>query len=155
MVHMKSFQVIILLSSLLFLTNCASSKNNAELSDTQGQFIDVQRAPLNLDESMMYAVPGYLWNASQYLRFSLKKKEKNQHRSAVYQALEHLPNGKIVAWYSKERLANGKVRVVHSYPTGSGLCRIYQAYIKVKGKAKHMTNMACKKNWSPSWSFSK
>ncbi len=144
MVHMKSFQVIILLSSLLFLTNCASSKNNAELSDTQGQFIDVQRAPLNLDESMMYAVPGYLWNASQYLRFSLKKKEKNQHRSAVYQALEHLPNGKIVAWYSKERKVSGKVRIIHSYPQSGGYCRVYQSFIKVNGATRHTTNAACK-----------
>ena len=83
------------------------------------------------------------------------KEEKQKHQSAVFFMLNNAKNGEIVSWYSKERLANGKVRVIHSYPTGSGVCRTYQAYIKVNGTERHMTNNACKKVWSIGWSFYK
>ena len=69
--------------------------------------------------------------------------------------LDNAKNLEIVSWYSKERLANGKVRVIHSYPTGSGVCRTYQAYIKVNGTERHMTNNACKKRWNFTWVFYK
>ena len=69
--------------------------------------------------------------------------------------LNNAQNGKIVSWYGDKRLVNGKVRVIHSSPISGGYCRTYQAYIKVNGTERHMTNNACKKNWSPSWSFYK
>ena len=78
------------------------------------------------------------------MRFSLNKEEKKMHQSAVFFMLNDVPNGKIVSWYSKKRLANGKVRVIHSYPISGGYCRTYQAYIKLNGKERHMTNNACK-----------
>ena len=65
-------------------------------------------------DDFKYTLPGFIWRSTQYMRFSLKKDEKQQHKSAVFYMLENVPNGKTVAWYSKERLANGKVRVVHS-----------------------------------------
>jgi surface antigen len=92
---------------------------------------------------------------TQYLKFRLRKDEKQLHESAVFFMLKNAPNGKIVSWYSKERLASGKVRVIQSYPRSSGYCRIYQAYIKINGKDRHMTNIACKKDRAVSWSFYK
>ena len=72
----------------------------------------------------------------------------------VYE-ITNTQNGKIVSWYSKKRLAAGKVRVINSYPISGGYCRTYQAYIKLNGKERHMTNNACKYIGSPSWSFYK
>lgn len=141
---MKSYPVIILLSSLLLFNACSSTKPKGELQDTSGMFIEIERAPLNLDETMMQAIPGYLWNKAQYLRFSLTDKEKNQHRSAVYHALNNTKNGEKVAWYSKDRKASGVVRVIHSYPQSGGYCRVYQSFIKLNGAERHTTNAACK-----------
>jgi len=154
MVDMRLYLVITLLSSLLFVNSSLADSNSPPDADVKmGELVPF--VSMGEIEDFKYTLPGFIWRSTQYMRFRLKKDEKQQHKSAVFYMLENVPNGKTVAWYSKERLANGKVRVVHSYPTGSGICRIYQAYIKVKGKSKHMTNMACKKNWSPSWSFSK
>ena len=154
MVDMRLYLVITLLSSLLFVNSAIAESNSPPDADVKmGELVPF--VSMGEIEDFKYSLPAFLWRNSQYMRFRLKKDEKQQHKSAVFYMLQNVPNGKTVAWYSKERLANGKVRVVHSYPTGSGMCRIYQAYIKVNGKAKHMTNMACKKNWSPSWSFSK
>ena len=100
-------------------------------------------------------MPAFLFRRTQFLRFSLTKQEKTMHQSAVFFMLQDVPNGKIVSWYSKKRLAAGKVRVIHSYPISGGYCRTYQAYIKVNGKERHMTNNACKYIGSPSWSFYK
>ena len=154
MEDMRSYLVIILLSSLLFVNNALANSNSPSDADVQmGDLVPF--VSMGEIEEFKYTLPAFLWTRAQYLKLRLKKDEKQQHKSAVFYMLDNVPNGKTVAWYSKKRLANGKVRVIHSYPTGSGLCRIYQAYIKVNGKSKHMTNMACKKNWSPSWSFSK
>jgi surface antigen len=69
--------------------------------------------------------------------------------------LGNAQNGRMVSWYSKKRLSNGKVRVVHSYPVSGGYCRSYQSYIKIGNKEKHMTNIACKEDWMPGWRFYK
>ncbi len=154
---MKLFRVIILLSSLIFLANCSSTTGTLDIKpkEINHSFNDTMPLPKFLGDDAKYSFPAFLWRSTQYMRFRLNKEEKQQHQSAVFFALENAKNGEIVSWYSKKRDANGKVRVIHSYPTGAGLCRTYQAYIKLNGKEKHMTNNACKKVWSPSWVFYK
>ena len=154
---MKLFQIILVWSSiLLLLTNCTEgvvtlNKPNSEMS---GSLLEMP-VPIYLGDDVQYSMPAFFWRTTQYLRFSLNKEEKQLHQSAVFFMLNNARNGEIVSWYSKKRLVNGKVRVIHSYGTGAGLCRTYQAYIKVNGTERHMTNNACKKIWSPSWSFYK
>ena len=154
---MKLLKVITVWSSLLlFLANCTTgtvtlNRPNSEMS---GSLLEMP-TPEFFGSDAKYAMPAYVWRRTQFLRFSLKKEEKQMHQSAVFFMLNNAKNGEIVSWYSKERLANGKVRVIHSYPTGSGVCRTYQAYIKVNGTERHMTNNACKKAYSIGWSFYK
>jgi len=148
MVDMKSFQVIIILSSLL-LTNCASS--NSYVRETQGEFLKMPD-PVSLGDGRL-AEPGrFLWNHMQYLRFSLNDDEKKMHQSAVYHALNNSPNGPITTWNSRERLAQGKVRVIHSFQTSTGYCRVYQALIEINGSSRDWTNKACKSGNSD-WVF--
>jgi surface antigen len=111
--------------------------------------------PMYLGNDVKYSMPAFFFRTTQYLRFSLNKEEKQLHESAVFFMLDNARNGEIVSWYSKKRLVNGKVRVIHSYPTGQGLCRTYQAYIKVNGTERHTTNNACKTNWNITWAFYK
>ena len=156
---MKLFKVIIILTSLTLLTHCSvgsTKKVNLDLADTNGSLItDYMPNPIMLGDRLQMQLPAYLWNGVQYLKFSLKKEEKLLHQSAVFHALNNTENGAITSWYSKKRQANGKVRVIHSYPISGGVCRTYQAYIKVNGLARHMTNNACKHYSAVTWQFLK
>jgi hypothetical protein len=152
MENMKSFRVITVLISLLLSTSALADKNTP--GEHKGHIGDMP-APIWLSDDIKYSMPAFLFRRTQFLRFSLNRAEKKLHESAVFFALTNAENGKIVSWYSKERLANGKVRVIHSYPISGGYCRTYQAYIKLNGKERHMTNNACKYIGSPSWSFYK
>ena len=148
---MKLYKAIIVLISLLVLSTTALAGSNKP-TDTNGT-IGSMPTPKLLGDDLKYSMPAFLWRQTQFMRFRLNKEEKSMHQSAVFFMLQDVPNGKIVSWYSKKRLANGKVRVIHSYPISGGYCRTYQAYIKLNGKEKHTTNNACKYIGSPSWSF--
>ena len=145
-------KVIIVLTSLFLSTPALSGSKTP--TDHKGIIGDMPE-PQWLGDDLKYSMPAYLFRKTQFLRFRLNKTEKKQHESAVFFALTSTQNGKIVSWYSKERLAAGKVRVIHSYPISGGYCRTYQAYIKLNGKERHTTNNACKYIGSPSWSFYK
>jgi len=152
MENMRSFKVITVLISLLFCTQAiAGSKTPGDHDGVIGSM----PPPIWLGDDVKYSMPAFLFRQSQFMRFSLNKEEKKMHESAVFFALTNTENGKIVSWYSKKRLAAGKVRVIHSYPISGGYCRTYQAYIKLNGKERHMTNNACKYIGTPSWSFYK
>ena len=142
MVNMKSYKAIIALISFLVLSEVAlaGSKKPADTNGTIGNM----PMPKLLGDDLKYSMPAFLWRNTQFMRFRLNREEKIMHQSAVFFMLNDVPNGKIVSWYSKKRLANGKVRVIHSYPISGGYCRTYQAYIKLNGKERHMTNNACK-----------
>ena len=148
---MKLYKAIIVLISLLVLSNTALAGSNKP-TDTTGT-IGSMPTPKLLGDDLKYSMPAFRWRHTQFMKFRLNKEEKSMHQSAVFFMLQDVPNGKIVSWYSKKRLANGKVRVIHSYPISGGYCRTYQAYIKINGKERHMTNNACKYIGSPSWSF--
>ena len=146
------FKVITVLISLLLTTSALAG--NTTPGDAKGHIGDMP-APKWLGDDLKYSMPAFLFRRTQFLRFRLNGTEKKLHESAVFFALTSTQNGKIVSWYSKERLAAGKVRVIHSYPISGGYCRTYQAYIKVNGKERHTTNNACKRITSVSWSFYK
>jgi len=152
MENMRLYKVIIVLISL-WLSSTALADKKLPV-DANGHIGDMP-PPIWLGDDLKYSMPAFLFRRTQYMRFSLNKEEKKMHESAVFFALTSTQNGKIVSWYSKERLAAGKVRVIHSYPISGGYCRTYQAYIKLNGKERHMTNNACKYIGSPSWSFYK
>ena len=148
---MRLFKVIIVLSSLLFWPAMAEDKNPKEMDGA----IEKMPMPVFLGEDIRYSEMGFFFTAVNYMKFRLNKTEKHLHKSAVFFMLDNVENGKIVSWYSKKRLANGKVRVIISYPVSGGYCRTYQSYIKVNGKTRHMTNIACKDDWATTWAFYK
>ena len=152
---MKLLKVITILTSLLImLSTIPAVAGNTPKDEIDGTLLEMP-TPVFFGDDLKYSMPAFLWRHTQFLRFRLKKEEKKMHKSAVFFMLNNAGNGEIVSWYSDKRLANGKVRVIHSYPTGSGLCRTYQAYIKVNGTERHTTNNACKTNWNITWAFYK
>ena len=151
--NMRSLAVITVLISLCLAT--ANAEVYKRPPETQGTVGSMPYPTTMFGNDIKYSLFAHGFRHTQYLRFRLRKDEKQLHESAVFFMLKNAPNGKIVSWYSKERLASGKVRVIQSYPRSSGYCRIYQAYIKINGKERHMTNIACKKDRAVSWSFYK
>ena len=137
---MKNFKIIFI-SLFTFVYSCAG--NIETISETHGKFVDFPKT-ITLGENQMWSATGMLWNGIQYLRFSLSDNEKKMHQSAVYHALNNSSNGEITLWYSKDRLASGKVRVIHSFPISGGRCRVYQSLISVNGATRHFTNNACR-----------
>ena len=150
---MRLFKAIIISSSLLLLANCAS--NYQTVRETQGTFIEFPQ-PVSLGEHQMWSAPGMMWNNIQFMRFTLNDEEKKMHQSAVYHALNNAKNGEITSWNSRDRLAQGKVRIIHSFPLSDGHCRLYQAYIELNGASRHWTNNACTRFYSGGeWLFLK
>ena len=149
---MKLLKVITILTSLLIATPAVAG--NTPSDEINGSLLKMP-PPIFFGDDLKYSMPAFLWRQTQFLRFRLKKDEKKMHKSAVFFMLQSAGNGEIVSWYSDKRLASGKVRVIHSYPISGGYCRTYQAYIKLNGTERHMTNNACKYIGSPSWSFYK
>jgi hypothetical protein len=149
---MRLYKVITVLISLLLTTPALAGSSTP--GDTKGIIGDMPQ-PRWLGDDIKYSMTAYLFRRTQFMRFSLNREEKKLHASAVFFALTSTQNGKIVSWYSKERLAAGKVRVIHSYPISGGYCRTYQAYIKVNGKERHMTNNACRRITGVTWTFYK
>jgi hypothetical protein len=153
MANMRLYKVITVLISLLLTTSAlAGSKTPGDANGVIGKMPEPKYLG---DDKITYSMTKFLFRRTQFMRFSLNREEKKMHESAVFFALTSTQNGKIVSWYSKERLAAGKVRVIHSYPISGGYCRTYQAYIKVNGKERHMTNNACRRITGVSWTFYK
>ena len=137
---MKNFKIIFI-SLFTFLYSCTG--NIETISETHGKFVDFPKT-ITLGENQMWSATGMLCNVIKYLRFYLNDEEKKMHQSAVYHSLNNSNNGEITSWYSKERLASGKVRVVHSFPISGGHCRVYQSLITLNGAIRHFTNNACR-----------
>jgi len=136
------------------LSTIPAVADNTPKDEIDGTLLEMP-IPVFFGDDVKYSMPAFLWRQTQFLKFRLKKDEKQMHQSAVYFMLQNAKNDEIVSWYSDKRLANGKVRVIHSYQISGGYCRTYQAYIKLNGTERHMTNNACKYIGSPSWSFYK
>jgi hypothetical protein len=149
---MKLLKVITILTSLVIATPAVAG--NTPSDEISGTLLEMP-TPMFFGDDIKYSMPAFLWRQTQFLRFRLKKDEKKMHKSAVFFMLQSAGNGEIVSWYSEKRLASGKVRVIHSYPISGGYCRTYQAYIKLNGAERHMTNNACKYIGSLGWSFYK
>jgi surface antigen len=70
-------------------------------------------------------------------------------------ALEQTENGTTVDWWSKRNPANGHVRVVYTYPTGDGYCRVFQSEVHYKGNIQNYTERACLQQGAKGWRFTR
>ena len=86
---MRLFKVITVLISLLLSTTAMAGSHN--LKETQGH-IGAMPPPIWLGGDLEYSMPAFLFRATQYLRFSLKREEKKMHESAVFFALTSTQN---------------------------------------------------------------
>ena len=159
MEDMKLFRIILVLSSLLILTNCAGVhpkkidiskiKKDRKLPEPNFFIPDAQYKTTGQGSS---------WNLRQFMDFRFwsppffNSKEQKQHKAAVYMALNHVKNLEVVSWYSKSRDAGGKIRPIFTYGINSSTCRDFQVLLYIEKKARSKTFTGCKFVWGY-WNF--
>ena len=151
MEDMKSFQIILVLSSFLFLTNCAGiNPDKVNISKVKKDRILPKPNFFIPDAVYVTAGGGHRWDLRQFMDFRFwsppyfNNRESNQHKSAVHMALTHAKDFETVSWSSESRDAGGKVRPIFTYTTNGSLCRDYQSFLFIDNKARSKTFTACK-----------
>ena len=154
---MKLFQIILVLISLLLITNCGVPAQKVNINTIKKENKLPEPDFLIPDASYMAATEG--WDLRQFLSFRFlalspyfTNKEANLHESTVYTALSHMKDFEVVSWYSPKRDAGGKVRPIFTYALNSSLCRDYQVLLYIEKKARSKTFTACKFSWGY-WGF--
>ena len=146
MEDMKLFRIILVLSSLIFISNCVGITS---------QKVDINKVkkerklptPVLFKPNAIYVTTGNgeMWNLRHFMSF--------RFWSPPYFSLTNTENGKIVSWYSKKRDAGGKVRPLFTYGINSGICRDFQVLLYIEKKARHKTFTACKSIGQLDWNF--
>ena len=155
---MKLFRIILVLTSLLLITNCGAPSQKVNINTVKKENKLPEPDFLIPDASYMAATEG--WDLRQFLSFRFlalspyfTNKEANLHKNTVFTALDNMKDFEVVSWYSPKRDAGGKVRPIFTYPEGPGICRDFQVLLYIGKKARSKTLTACKKNWNITWSF--
>ena len=92
-------------------------------------------------------------NFLKYKFFSLSKEDQKKQQQAVFYALDSLPESEIIRWHNEDNNSWGRVKIVSSYPHGSGYCRIIFSQISKKGKIRDFKETACKDISYQGWLF--
>jgi len=142
MAHGKS---LILISGLL-LTACGTTTNHPHNS------LSSQRS---VSHNYTHAGTGVeVWyNFVRNNLGKLSKEDQIQQNKAVFFALDNLTEGKVVAWHNVTEDTHGFVKIVASYPQGSGYCRVVFTQIQKKGNARDFKETACRDVAYAGWQF--
>lgn len=135
---------LILLSSLL-LTACGTpTKTTNSLSTHKSVSHNYTHAGTSVE----------IWyNFVRNNMGKLSKEDMKKQDQAVFFALNNLEEGKVVAWHNMEKDTHGFVKIVASYPHGSGYCRVVFTQIQKKGKVRDFKETACKDVAYQGWQF--
>ena len=135
----------LILGSSLILTACGTtSSTNKSLSSQKSVSHNYTHAGTGVE----------IWY--NFVRNSMGKLDKeDQHKQdkAVFFALNNLEEGKVVAWHNMKQDTHGFVKIVMSYPHGSGYCRVVFTQIQKKGKARDFKETACRDVAYQGWQF--
>jgi len=137
-------------SSLLLLTNCATSPTVQVSLEPRSSHSSVETV-----YNSELSTPSVVTNFLKFHYYMLPEEDKLSQREAIFFALNNLDHDVVTSWYNNKNNTQGHVKVVSSYPTGSGYCRIFLSQIIYKGKQRSFSETACLSNASQSWIFTK
>ena len=156
---MKLLQIILVLISLLLITNCGAPSHKVDINTVKKENKLPEPDFLIPEAQYLTSGQGENWNLKQFLSFRFlalspffTSKEANIHKSTVYTALNHMKDFEVISWYSQKRDAGGKVRPIFTYALNSSLCRDYQVLLYIGEKARSKTLTGCKNNYGY-WGF--
>jgi surface antigen len=75
------------------------------------------------------------------------------HTQSVYHALNNLENGELVEWFNHRTDAQGKTRIVYTYPGSGNICRRVHSWVRFGADEKSFQDTACYNNTTNSWNF--
>lgn len=96
---------------------------------------------------------GFAYNISKYLSKRLKPEDQAMHSQSVYHALNNLENGELVEWFNHRTDAQGKARIVYTYPGNGDICRRVHSWVRYGRDEKSFQDTACYNNTSKAWVF--
>lgn len=137
-------RLLILVLGSVFLTNCAGT-HNVNDSNSYGS--------VKQHYGNVTSTANVLYNYTLSKRYSLSKKDKQKQRDTVFFALNNLEEGKVARWHNTDKGSWGAVKIVATYPTGSGYCRIIFSEIGKKDQSKFYKETACKDLAYYGWRF--
>ena len=141
--HVRNLMVVgkLFLISILMVIGVTA---HAGPPSVEGPLIgDYQYNPLR-------AISDILRNRASYLNDA----DKDMYVQAISIALNQTQNGEIVEWWSRLNNGNhGYVRVIHTYPTGTGYCRVYQSQIDYENQRHQYTERACVQQGVSGWQY--
>lgn len=120
------------------------------LLTTNLAYADNQPASLN-GRAQAYDSEGQARNLFSGRRLSYE--DQRTHYQAIVMALSNVPNGEIVEWFNPYTDSNGVVRVVYTYNTGAGFCRVFQTLVQVRGDVLQYQETGCLIMGRNSWEF--
>lgn len=135
---------LVLLGSLL-LTACGTTPHvNKSISSQKSVSHNYTHAGTGVE--MWY-------NFVRHNMGKLSIEDQQKQNQAVFFALDNLEEGKVVAWHNMKQDTHGFVKIMMSYPHGSGYCRVVFTQIKKKSKIRDFKETACRDVAYQGWQF--
>lgn len=98
-------------------------------------------------------IVGLVFNITKYFSTRLKQEDQALHSQSVYHALNNLENGEVVEWFNHRTDAQGKARIVYTYPGNGNICRRVHSWVRYGVDQKSFQDTACYNNTSNTWIF--
>jgi|SRR5210317_511606 len=134
---------LILLGSFL-LTACGTTNTTNSVSSQKSVSHNYTNSGTSLE---------IFYNMVRHNMGKLTLEDRKKQDKAVYFALENLEEGKVVSWHNEKQDTHGFVKVVMSYPHGSGYCRVLITQIQKKDKYRDFKETACRDVSYRGWRF--
>jgi len=143
----KSFAIA---SSLLLLGHCATAPTVQVPVEPRSSHSSVETV-----YNSELSTPSVITNFLRFHYYMLPEEDKLTQRESIFFALNNLDHDVVTSWYNSKNNTQGHVKVVSSYPTGSGYCRVILSQIIYKGKQRSFSETACLNSTTQSWIFTK
>lgn len=96
---------------------------------------------------------GFTHNLSKFLTTRLKKEDQVLHSQSVYHALNNLENGEVVEWFNDRTDAQGKAKIVYTFPANGNICRRVHSWVRFGADSKNFEDTACLNTSLNTWKF--
>ncbi len=83
----------------------------------------------------------------------MKPEDQAMHTQAVYHALNNLENGELVEWFNDRTDAQGKARIVYTWPANGNICRRVHSWVRLGADEKSFEDTACLYANTNVWKF--
>jgi surface antigen len=109
--------------------------------------------PIYRNWSSNDSLAGFAINMTKWFSKRLKPEDQAMHTQSVYHALNNLENGELVEWFNDRTDAQGKARIVYTYPANGNVCRRIHSWVRFGADEKTFEDTACFYNSINGWKF--